>query len=190
MTCKTLIEGLFSAGGWLARGLLRSRRRIVNDTLLYALAIYGVGCIIPTTLDPETAPPNIAPMLVSANPVFGPLPHQANDRFDLTVTVNDPDDNTSTPPETVHARLFIADQTMPVTYIPATNEDIVLAPFGDGTLRQGTFMSETLCAARGGRTVYLYVFVADRPYKLTDPTQVQVMAGGGIDSNYWVLTCT
>jgi hypothetical protein len=191
MLCKTLIDGLFSVGRRLARGLLRSRRRILRDTLLYALAIYGVGCIIPTQLDPEAAQPNIAPMLVGANPVFGPLTRQASEHFDFTVTVNDPDDNTSSPPETIHARLFFADQTTsPVTYKMATTEDITLPPFGDGTLRQGTFMNETLCFDRGGTTLYLYVFVADRPFNLTDPTQVQVMAGGGIDSNYWVLTCT
>ena len=60
----------------LARRLLKKWPKLVNDTVLYSLVIYAVGCVIPAPLDRAQTAPNFPPVWVTSmiKPPFGVLP--------------------------------------------------------------------------------------------------------------------
>lgn len=172
----------------LARGLLRRLPRIVSDTVLYALVIYSVGCIIPTPLDQVPAHPNAGgPSFVSSNPNFGMITHYPTDFFDLTITVKDPDVGMADSQDEIWARLY----RLTTGNVPVWNgEEIQLTgtDLNNPRYRSGSFASATRCQAfglTGGATTDLYVIVSDRKFM----PMTQIDTAGFTDTNHWDLTC-
>ena len=190
MMSKSWINiGLSTVKG-LAWRLLHARGKILADTVVYALIIYAVGCIIPTPLDQQSATINQHPSLRpdKADPQFGPIIHMQDDLFELSIGADDPDLQ-----DELHARLFQLDPTTNKLIYLGNNEILLTSPSvpdpNDPSLRLGTFAAQPFCLGRSTTNgpILLYVVVADRPFSTTDPSMV--VAGGLTDSNHWELTC-
>jgi hypothetical protein len=189
VTPKMLIGRRFTGARALARWLLSRLPRIVSDTALYALVIYGVGCVIPTPLDQAQQPPNYGPVFVTTkvNPPFGPIAHTQSDPFEIDVVVDDPDDADPTTNDDLHARLFFLGTGGALLW---DGSDIPLrAPQvpdpTNPTWRYGTFPAAARCFGRTG-VQYLYAIVSDRPFKSDQPSTSN---GGLTDTNHWELSC-
>jgi hypothetical protein len=189
MIRKELIDRLFSTGRRLARGLLRPRRRIVTDTLLYALVIYGIGCVIPTPLDPQQAPPDYAPVILTATPAFGPISVTQDQLIPLKITIDDPSDIFPGTQDVLHAGLFVLDQVSNKLVPLSPGSEFVITPASSdpaNSQRDGN-ITVSPCVLLSGQTFYLYVVVANRGFSTTDPSTV--VTGGQSSSNYWVVKC-
>jgi hypothetical protein len=169
----------------LARRLLTKGRKLVNDTVLYALVIYSVGCVIPTQLDREQTPTNYPPVWVTSMiiPQFGLLTPQKDTTLQLNLFASDPN-----PGDTLVARAFLLDSgnKYQITNTQATLT--LLAPTGDATqdsIRAGNFEAFDYCANLLQGTYFLYAIVADRPFVGNTNT----VNGGLFDSNHWELMC-
>ena len=189
MLRKRLIDAVISPARRLARGLLHAPARTVADTLVYAVVIYAVGCIIPTPLDQQPLQQNLPPVIRADKvmPPFGPITHQQDDLFDLSIFASDPDDTLPTSQDSLRFRLYFRLADGKLSY--DGNEEFVMTSAHDPTdptLVTAT-TSQRFCQGRSG-TYYLYVIVADRPFQMADDTQV--VAGGGSDQNHWELTCS
>ena len=173
---------------WLARGLLVRVARLVSDTVLYALVIYSIGCVIPTPLDQAPEHPNVGgPTLITsaANPPFGMITHASTDPFDLNITITDPDVGDSDSQDEIWARLYRV-----VGGMPLHTEEIQLLGTDSNNphIRSGTFSELARCGAYGlggGAITDLYVIVSDR--KFTPMTEIGT--DGLFDTNHWDLTC-
>lgn len=176
----------------LARRVLNHPLRLVSDTILYALVIYSVGCIVPTPLDPTPAPTNFAPVFVSATPNFGPLTRTQTDLIEFDVSVDDPDINDPGSQDELHARLFFLDSSNMLQWLDGNDlsptAQQVTGDMGDPRLRFFQFPAIPRCAGRSGQTIFVYVIVSDRKFSTTNPSMPQ--AGGLTDTNHWELTCT
>jgi hypothetical protein len=167
----------------MARLLLSRRWKLVNDTIFFALVIYSVGCIVPTTLDAQTQPMNYSPVIVSATPPFGPFAHKATDSWSWALTASDPN-----PGDVLSGRIFIVDkssnQYLKLADVPMTSQQST-----DPTLklyRSGETSVEPWCATRVPDTYEIVAFVSDRGF-INDTS---TMSNGGLeDSNHWELTC-
>jgi hypothetical protein len=184
---------MFSAARRMARRLLRAYPRLVTDTLLYAIVIYGVGCIVPTPLDPQPLQTNYAPVLLPLKcmPPFGDIAvSSSNQLIELSITVNDPDDTLPGNQDDFHARLFYPDQMNPGKLFYPGNEEIPLTPENAADPmnmdRTGSWQPQAFCLGKSG-TQLIYVIAADRPFQLNDPTTV--VNGGLSDQNHWELKC-
>lgn len=175
----------------LARRLLDRSPRIVSDTILYALVIYSVGCIVPTPLDQTQSPPNYAPTFVTSkvNPPFGPISFTQSDSFELNIVVDDPDAGDPDSQDDLYARLFYLNAGKLVW----DNSEIRLtapqvADPMNPHLRYGTFPATQRClfAPNKSGTNYLYAIVSDRPFSNANPS---VSDAGLTDTNHWELTC-
>jgi hypothetical protein len=175
----------------LARRLLDRGPRIVSDTIVYALVIYSVGCIVPTPLDHTEAPTNYAPTFVTSkvNPPFGPISFTQSDLFELNIVVDDPDVGEPGSQDDLYARLFYLDNENLVW--DASQIRLTAAPVPDPTnphLRYGTFPASRRClfAPNKSGINYLYAVVSDRPFSNTNPSTSDA---GLTDTNHWELTC-
>jgi hypothetical protein len=184
---KTLIERLVRRARRLARRLLPSGRRLVSDTLLYALVIYGVGCIVPTPLDPQVPQADLPPVFVTTQiqPPFGPITHQAADVFDFQILADDPSDNNPNSQDDLWVRLFWPGAT-PGSLMWTGYEIQLTSSMPGSTQRQGAFMPLQYCSYAPNRTGenYLYAILSNRRFNQTGAT-----TDGKTDTNYWVLTC-
>lgn len=163
----------------------------MSDTVLYALVIYSVGCIVPTPLDQTPPPTNFAPTFVTSkvSPPFGPIAFTQSDAFELTVVVDDPDAGEPDSQDDVYARLFYLSGGKLVW----DNSQIQLTPAQppdpmNPHLLYGTFPATQRClfAPNKNGTNYLYAVVSDRKFSATDPTTSD---GGLTDANHWELSC-
>jgi hypothetical protein len=189
MMHKALKHRVLSGAKRLACGLLHAPARTLPDTLVYAVVIYAVGCIIPTPLDQQPLQENFPPVIRADKvmPPFGPIVHQQDDLFDVQIFASDPDDNLPTSQDSLRFRLYFRLADGKLSY--DGNEQFMMTSAhdpNDPTLVTAT-TSQRFCQGRTG-TYYLYVIVADRPFSTTEDTKV--VDGGGSDQNYWVLTCS
>ena len=63
------------------------------QSAFYGLIIFGIGCVIPTPLDPAPQETNARPTFVTENvqPKFGPLgPYSQSDNVTLSLVASDP----------------------------------------------------------------------------------------------------
>jgi hypothetical protein len=170
----------------LARLLLKKWPKLVNETVLYSLVIYSIGCVIPTQLDREQTPTNFPPVWVTSmiNPQFGPLPPQTKgESIELSLFATD-----SNLTDTLVARAFLlgSDNTY---QLRNTEAQLMLGtPTGDpqrDAIRSGRFESFDYCDSLPNGTYFLYAFVADRNFV----GNTNIVNGGLSDSNHWELTC-
>lgn len=190
MRSNYTITKLVSLPRRLAWRLLNDRVGLVRDTLLYALVIYGVGCIVPTPLDAQPATANAPIVLRGANPPFGMLPkHQQTDLIELTVFADDADDDIPGNQNTEHFRLFFQQSDNSLLYdgrsdFPLSTENDPAHP----TFLAGNTGQVRFCEGLGNQTIYLFAVVADRAFQTTNDSEV--VPGGTSDQSYWVLPCT
>jgi hypothetical protein len=159
----------------------------VNDTVLYSLVIYSIGCVIPTQLDREQAPTNYPPVWVTSMvmPPFGPLAPPQNAMTQINLFATDPN-----PDDTLVARAFLrlSDGSYQIKNTQATLLPLVqLQDMGTETslIRAGNFEPFDYCGGLIQGTYFLYAFVADRDFV----GNTNVVNGGLSDSNHWELTC-
>lgn len=169
----------------LARRLLKKWPKLVNDTVLYSLVIYSIGCVIPTQLDREQTPTNFPPVWVTSmmNPQFGPLPQVKGVPIELTLFASDPN---LTDKLVAQAFILNADGTYQVTNTPTTLNSPT--PTGDAykdSIRAGQFEPFDYCGNLKTGPYQLFAFVADRPFI----GNTEKVNGGLSDSNYWELNC-
>jgi hypothetical protein len=157
----------------------------VSKAPLYALVIYGIGCVIPTPLDQAQAQPNLPPVIITnstdyppTSPKFGLLARLSTDQVTIHVVAEDPNQT-----DQLTARLFVQrgdklDWFGPETKLTQLDTDHPLVRIGDFTLK--------LCDIYQGTTTYLFLVVADRPF---DPTGSDTAPGGLVDENHWELQC-
>jgi hypothetical protein len=173
----------------LARRLLNGRRKLVNNTVLYSLVIYSIGCVIPTQLDREQTPTNYPPVWVTSMvmPPFGPLAPAKNTQTQINLFASDPNIN-----DQLVARVFLYDaatKSYQIANTPAVLNLLPVTPTSDpseATIRAGNFEPSDYCANLTQGTYFLYAFVADRPF-MGNTNVVDV--GGLSDSNHWELMC-
>ncbi len=169
----------------LARRLLHRAAKVVSETVLYALTIYAVGCVIPTPLDRQPAATNYPPSIDvdQTQPPLGPLTRSSSSdmRWVWHVAATDPnvDDTLSA---VIMERLgngsftFVATVTM--TKLPILNPRDPARWSGDTAQAQW-------CAGRTPGVHYMYAFVSDQMFN--DSTEE---SDGLVDSNHWELTCS
>jgi hypothetical protein len=168
----------------LACKLLRTLRGIVADSVLFGIVIYSIGCIVPTPLDQSQPPKNYPPVFQSATPPFGPLHQAQTDVFNISLIVDDPDDQDSTSQDDIHVRLFFKNGEQFITaygdqkMVPSSTTDPT------PTLRYASFDAIAPCFGRTG-VQYLYAIVSDRGFDAMNPSQPLGLS----DSNHWELTC-
>lgn len=159
----------------------------MSDTVVYALVIYSIGCIVPTPLDRAPASPNTGgPSFVASSPRFGLISHAQSDFFDLSITVTDPDVGMPNSQDVIWARLYRVINNMPVWDL----EEIQLngADQNNPQQRFGMFQSAQRCTSLNlpsGSTTDLYVIVSDRQFK----PATQIDTDGLSDTNHWELNC-
>jgi hypothetical protein len=182
MTPKLATRRGQRAAAGLARRLLSLGRQFVSNVPLYALVIYGVGCVIPTPLDPAKPGPNLRPVILveTVSPKFGPLVRTTQSLVTFSFSAEDGDQADS-----LYARLFVARGGALVTVV----DDVPMAypavidpdhPF----VRTGESHQLPVCGYPGG-VDSLYLAVADRPFDANADTA----NGGLVDENHWELQC-
>ena len=172
----------------LARRLLNSRRKLVNNTVLYSLVIYSIGCVIPTQLDREQTPTNYPPVWVTSMvmPPFGLLAPAKDTQTQINLFASDPNLD-----DTLVARAFLYDGLTKMYQIRNTPATLSLPPVTStsdplqATIRAGNFEPFDYCSDLNQGTYFLYAFVADRPFV----GNTNVVNGGLSDSNHWELMC-
>jgi hypothetical protein len=173
----------------MARRVLDRPWKVVNHTVLYALTIYGVGCVIPTPLDRQPTPTNYAPSIdtMLTTPTLGPINRTLENRFSWHVEATDPNVN-----DTLYAQIAerIGDGVYENWFVISLNKQTILderqpAHFtGDST-------PNTWCNTFGGAGVhYIYLFVADQPFSTNLDMSNPFVTAGMLDSNHWELTCS
>lgn len=170
---------------------LLNRGRLVANTALYALAIYAVGCIVPTPLDQTPPPVNHPPMFVTSkvSPPFGPISFTQSDLFELSVVVDDPDAGEPGTQDDFYVRLFYLTGGKLVWDNSEAHLRLGQPPDPmNPHLLYGTFPATQRClfAPNKSGTNYLYAVVSDRPFSNSNPASSEA---GLTDSNHWELTC-
>jgi hypothetical protein len=163
-----------------ARNLLRNPSAIVRRTVICALTIYGIGCIVPTPLEAEQA--NHSPFIVRADPPFGRITKARSEAFKLDVVVRDEDER-----DELSARLLQKDGER---FRPLYGDTLTLTPVKDTpTERRGTF-NGTHCELLVSANNLAYVFVTDGKFNGSTPLeQITEPMSRGVDSRFWVLDC-
>ena len=170
----------------------------VYRSLLSALIVYAIGCVVPTPLEADTTMANFPPTIIKGEPLeFGVITEDAADKngWFLGVVAADPD-----PTDTLSARLYWKNGD---EYFRLA-EDIVLNPTtgltpNDTTRHEGTFALFPYCALIGnGPNQLIYAYVSDYLYPQTfgPPkgfpdlgSQPTSLLPGHFDSKFWVVTC-
>ena len=155
-------------------------------TPLYALVIYGIGCVIPTPLDRAPAPTNYSPVFVTSrvNPAFGAAPGliATGNSFSLGATDPNHDDVLTVhlfePGTTTGSLIYTGFNT--TLMIPSTPDS------DDPNLRLGTLEAGVCLHQPPGAQFTVFAIVADRDFVEREP---KVQAGGLSDQNQWELTC-
>jgi hypothetical protein len=169
----------------LARRLLLGRT--TEDTVLRllasALAVYTVGCIVPTPLEAETAPPNHAPKIIAGFPDFVGMtpysPESAKNAWAFSVTAVDLDVG-----DTLQAHLYL----LAGNDLAVQNQTTLTPTASDPTVRTGEFAQAAFCADRNsGQSYYFYVYVSDRPFPADDNPKELKQADS--DFRVWVVLC-
>lgn len=170
----------------LARLLLCLRStRIMNQCLASALAMWAIGCVIPTPLAPDNSG-NVPPAIVSGDPEFTavPLVHSENDQ--LTLKVNAVDANAD---QQLEARLFFKTGN---SFTQLGREEMARSA-ADPTSHRATFDGIQICKLGLGSDPQklLYIFVADTDFPANfDAAKRPSDFEGHYDFNYWVVVCT
>jgi hypothetical protein len=154
----------------------------LSDIPIYALVIYGVGCIIPTPLDQAPPEPNYRPVIVTSavSPPFGPLPRLASDLVEIHVAAEDANQN-----DQLEARLFVQiGNRLTYTGFGIQLNYPTVPDSQNPLLRSGDFIPLPLCRIYSG-TNELVLAVADRPFD----GQTDQANGGLTDENHWELQC-
>jgi hypothetical protein len=178
-----------------ARGLRRLAWRLlfgsaiedaVRRLLACALAIYCVGCIVPTPLEAETPPPNHAPQIIGGYPDFVK-------QTPFSPPVNGGMSSGSWAFSVTAVDLDVADTLAAHLYVNtggalAPEGQIVLTATSDPTVRTGQFQPANYCAlGTPGESYYFYVYVSDRPFpEDNNPAELKQ---GDFAFAYWVVQC-
>jgi hypothetical protein len=180
---KRLIAFALLTLGRLARRLLHRAPKVVSETVLYALTIYAVGCVIPTPLDRQPGATNFAPSIDvdQTQPPLGPITRTSDSRWAWHVAATDPniDDTLSA---VIMERLgngsfiFVADVNMTKLSILDVRQPARWS--GDTAL-------SLWCTLLKSGVHYLYAFVSDQMF--IDSTE---KSDGLVTSNHWELTCS
>jgi hypothetical protein len=178
----------------MARRVLERPGKVVNHTVLYAITIYGVGCIIPTPLDQQPSPTKYAPSIdvIMTNPTLGAISRSADANTVWSWHVAASDANTG---DTLYAeiaeRRSEAEYKFPVA-VPLTKQPLVDER---GPARwSGDSASLPWCLIYGQGVHYIFVYVSDGPFTTSGDidmgTGSPFTTAGLADSNHWEVTCT
>jgi hypothetical protein len=149
-------------------------------------ALLASGCVLPTSLQEEPSPVHYRPVLVSADPPFGPITHSATDVVQISIVAEDPNVD-----DKLRVRLF---KGLPDQLVFSGLEITLLTDQSDKTRvrRQGSFVALDLCKVYQNNDA-LFVVLANAPfYDPGDmmPGHVPWQSPGGLtDENHWELTC-
>jgi hypothetical protein len=163
----------------MARRLLRRcDAAIMGRSLVTAITIWAIGCVIPTPLETESGA-NHPPVIVSGTPDFtqGVVTHRTTDVFDFGVHVADQDLD-----QTLSALLYYkaGDQFIPLSSVatldPATRTHIF----------SGLYCKEI--APETSTLVFVYASDLGFPTDFSPASPPSEMAGH-FDYKYWVLDC-
>jgi hypothetical protein len=159
----------------------------VKDTILLALVIYAVGCIVPTPLDAQaTQETNFSPRFYwpLVAPPFGMVTHTTTDPA-WTWHLEAIDENTN---QNLIATIFSYD---PSTHRYNEMTTVPMAPQqSDDPMLQGLRSGDSMdrrndCISFGaGTTKLVYAFVSDKSINNDNPE-----ASPDADSNHWELIC-
>jgi hypothetical protein len=166
----------------------------VFRTLLSAVAIYAVGCIIPTPLEAEKPSPNHPPIITGAtepvdfqqSPLYTAPSRQAQFAFNVNASDEDVGD-------TLVAYLaYINGGTLG----SPLQSGIMTASSTDLTARSAEFLPGEYCVnlnLTSGRPYPFFVYVVDialpQPVDLTTLTPADERYAGHYDFKDWVVTC-
>jgi hypothetical protein len=162
--------------------VLERRKKVVSQTVFYALTIYAVGCVIPTPLDRQPAATNYAPSIdvQLTQPTLGPLTRTTDNRWSWHVVASDP--NVDDTLEAVVVERFGNGSYNFIASVNLTKLSI-LDP-RDPARWSGDSKEAQWCHTFTPGIHYLYAFVADRPITGT------IDSVGLVTSNHWELTCS
>jgi hypothetical protein len=172
----------------LARPLLCLRDglrsgHLMNQCLASALAIWAIGCVIPTPLAPDNSG-NVPPAIISGDPEFTavPLVHSENDQ--LTLKINAVDANAD---QLLEARLFFKTGN---SFTQLGREEMARSA-ADPTSHRATFDGIQVCRLGSDPQKLLYIFVADTDFPMNfDPAKRPSDFESHSDFSYWVVVCT
>ncbi|MSP63562.1 MAG: hypothetical protein EXR72_25105 [Myxococcales bacterium] len=166
-----------------------SLRTTVPRTLLTALTIYSVGCIVPTPLEAERLNANHPPLIVKGTPSdFGILTVNKSDPNGWTVGVVASDEDEG---DTLYARMTLKNGDLFQTLI----DPIILT----GSPREGRFPMNTYCPfLKDIPDPLVYVFVTDGKFAshTSQPGKPGFLAAKDAagnplsqfyDSNFWLV---
>lgn len=184
---------------------VRTLEIAVTRSLLSALVVYAIGCVVPTPLEAGNNAP-YPPTVIKGEPLdFGSIPEDARDQMDwyLGVVASDPN-----PSHMLSARLYwkngnnytrMADDIVLTSFTGLTNED--------KTRREGSFTRLQYCKFLGNDVErFVYVYVSNGTYpgstnnfpcaKLVNgvcvdegAVQPSALTPGTFSFNYWAITC-
>ena len=156
----------------------------MTHSLLSALAIWAIGCVIPTPLAPDTSG-NDPPHIFTAEPDFaaGLQVHNTSDTLTFKVTAVDVNEG-----QRLEARLFLKAGE---SFSQLGREEMTTST-ADPTRYRASFDGIQVCALGGADPQkLLYIFVADTAFPMGfTPANRPADFDSHYDFNYWVVVCT